>query len=93
MTKSKAIKIYCLECSGSKPKEVTICPIVDCPLYPYRFGYSAKDKRYQKRMEAAARNHPDEYQELMKSLEQPEDGRNSVENAQIDIKFDENEVL
>jgi len=90
MSKARAIKLKCLDCSGESPKEVSLCPIFDCPLYPYRFGYSPKDKRYQKRMEAAARNYPDEYQEPMKSLERPEDGRNSGGNAQIDTKSDEN---
>lgn len=62
--KSQAIRKYCLECSGGSPKDVTLCNIVDCPLWLFRFGYSVKDKRYQKRMEVAKRTYPEEYQEM-----------------------------
>ena len=93
MNKTKAIRQNCLECSGGSPKEVTLCQITDCPLWPFRMGYSIKNKRYGKRMEAAARNHPVEYKELMESLERPEDGRNPAKNARIDIKFNENDVI
>lgn len=34
-TQSKAIKMKCLECSGTRP-EVVKCPIRDCALWPYR---------------------------------------------------------
>ena len=33
----KAIRKHCLECAGSS-KEVTLCPIQECPLYPFRYG-------------------------------------------------------
>ena len=64
MNKARAIKLNCLDCSGDSPKEVTLCHIVECPLWPFRFGYSTKDKRYKKRMESAKRNYPKEYQEI-----------------------------
>ena len=41
----KAIRAKCLDCSNDYVKEVTECPITDCPLYPFRFGknpYRAK---------------------------------------------------
>jgi hypothetical protein len=34
----KAIRAKCLDCSGDRPKEVTLCPVTDCELYPFRFG-------------------------------------------------------
>ena len=34
----KAIRNYCLECSGGQPSEVRKCPITQCPLYPFRFA-------------------------------------------------------
>jgi hypothetical protein len=37
-TPIKAIRAYCIECSGDSLKEVRECPIVDCPLHPYRMG-------------------------------------------------------
>ena len=37
-TPLKAIRKKCLNCSYWQPKEVRKCVIVDCPIYPYRFG-------------------------------------------------------
>lgn len=34
----KAIRFYCIECSGDSPKEVKLCPISDCPFYQFRLG-------------------------------------------------------
>ena len=36
-TPLKSIRRKCLNCSGS-PKEVELCPVVTCSLWPYRFG-------------------------------------------------------
>lgn len=67
-SKSKAIKDNCLECSGDSPKEVTLCYIVDCSLWPFRFGYSSNDRRYSRRMEVAKRNYPEEFKEMQRLL-------------------------
>ena len=37
-TPLKAIRKKCLDCSCFQPKEVRKCTVIDCPLYPYRFG-------------------------------------------------------
>jgi hypothetical protein len=37
-TASKAIKRYCLDCSGGSKSEVRNCKCVTCPLHPFRFG-------------------------------------------------------
>ena len=37
-TAVKSIRTYCIECGDGTYKEVRLCQIVDCPLYPYRFG-------------------------------------------------------
>ncbi len=65
MTRSKAIKAYCLECGGGLPKEVTLCMIGDCPLYPFRFGNSPESKGYRARMGKAAENWPAELAEVV----------------------------
>ena len=36
MTRGKAIRKYCLDCSGGSSKEVTKCPFLECPLYGFR---------------------------------------------------------
>ena len=38
LTPLKAIREKCLDCSGGQPKEVRLCPVTDCPLWPYRMG-------------------------------------------------------
>lgn len=38
LTPIKAMRKYCLECSGDSYNEVKLCVIPDCPLYPYRLG-------------------------------------------------------
>lgn len=68
MTKSKAIRQKCYDCAGEMPSEVTFCPVVTCPLWPYRFGYSPNDKRFKKRMKSAKNNYPNDYDELLEIL-------------------------
>ena len=34
----KAIRAFCLECSGDSTAEVKACPRNVCPLYPFRMG-------------------------------------------------------
>lgn len=41
----KAIRAKCMRCTCDQPGEIDKCPIVDCPLYPFRYGknpYRAK---------------------------------------------------
>jgi hypothetical protein len=64
MNKSHAIKKKCLDCAGGSTKEVTLCPVVDCPLWPFRFGSSDKTKAYRLRMKKAEGRWPDEYREV-----------------------------
>jgi len=37
-TPVKAIRKKCLDCCSGKVKEVRLCQVVECALYPYRFG-------------------------------------------------------
>jgi hypothetical protein len=67
MTRAKAIQAHCFGCSGDSYKEVTLCVIPDCPLYPYRFGDSPGSKGYKARMKLAKERWPDEYLEFVPS--------------------------
>ena len=42
LTPVKAIRAKCLDCSCGQPKEVRLCCIKNCPLYPYRMGKRPK---------------------------------------------------
>lgn len=44
LTPLKAIRTKCLDCCCGNPNEVRLCPVVDCPLYPYRDGHNPKRK-------------------------------------------------
>ena len=44
LTPLKAIRAKCLDCSYNQPKEVKLCPIPDCPLFPYRYGHNPARK-------------------------------------------------
>ncbi len=37
-TPVKSIRAYCMECGDGTCREVRLCHMFDCPLYPYRFG-------------------------------------------------------
>ena len=40
LTPLRSIRIYCRQCSGESPKEVKLCPIPNCSLFPYREGHN-----------------------------------------------------
>lgn len=42
MTPMKAIRLKCLDCMCGSAHEVRLCPCLNCPLYPYRFGKRPK---------------------------------------------------
>ena len=37
-TPLQALRKKCLDCGCNQYKEVELCPVQDCPLWPYRFG-------------------------------------------------------
>jgi hypothetical protein len=91
MTKSKAIQLHCLTCSGESPKEVTLCVIPACTLWEFRFGYSMNDKRYAARIQRAARGWPKEYQETMNIVDDEGNDSISPSSPQINITLDDND--
>jgi hypothetical protein len=64
MTKQRAIYLHCLECAGGSAKEVTLCHLFDCPLWPYRTGQHVSTSGYKARIDNAFRNYPEEFEEL-----------------------------
>lgn len=43
LTPIKAIRAKCLDCSGGQYKEVRLCPVTSCALWPYRKGKRPKE--------------------------------------------------
>lgn len=44
ITRSKAIRLKCLDCCGGQSAEVRKCPAEHCPLWPYRMGKKIKEE-------------------------------------------------
>ena len=40
----KSIRLYCLDCTGGSKRDVRMCPISQCPMWPYRFGRQPKEQ-------------------------------------------------
>lgn len=47
ITRAKAIRLKCLECSAQQPPEVRRCEMKDCPLWRYRLGHEERDELYE----------------------------------------------
>jgi len=47
ISKGQAIRYKCLDCSNYQYSEVENCPILHCPLYPFRFGKDPGSTRGQ----------------------------------------------
>jgi hypothetical protein len=43
ITRAKAIRLKCLDCSNYQYQEVRLCPVTDCPLWPYWYGRGYED--------------------------------------------------
>ncbi|HBE43101.1 MAG TPA: hypothetical protein DDW27_18225 [Bacteroidales bacterium] len=45
MSRRKAIRLKCLDCSGNECNEVIHCNITNCPLYSFRSGTGKQDAK------------------------------------------------
>lgn len=72
LTKTKAIVSYCRECSGGSSKEVTLCNLVDCPLWPWRFGCKMGSPVFMTRMERQRECSPREFDESFTVADEPQ---------------------
>lgn len=69
MNRTKAIASKCLECSGGSSKEVTLCHIFDCPLWPFRFGTAnLNTQRFNARMNRIKTDYSAEYSWMCENL-------------------------
>ncbi len=73
----KAIRAYCMECSNGQTSEVKECPVVKCPLYPFRFGKNPYRQR-REMSEEEKRVLADRLKEARKSI------GSSVEKTETD---------
>lgn len=45
LTPVQMIRQGCLDCCSWQPKEVELCPLTDCPVWPLRLGKKPRTKR------------------------------------------------
>lgn len=43
----KAVRSKCIDCSGNQPKEVKLCTVTSCDLWPYRMGKDHKVEHFR----------------------------------------------
>jgi len=44
ISRSKAIRLKCIDCCGGNMAEVRRCPVENCPLWRYRMGKEENDE-------------------------------------------------
>ena len=66
LTPLQSIREYCRQCSAYSPKEIKLCPISGCPLYPLRFGRNPKRKGVGPSKPAFINKHHSELSETTK---------------------------
>lgn len=44
ISRSKAIRLKCLDCCAGQSAEVRKCPVTHCPLWRYRMGHEENDE-------------------------------------------------
>ena len=44
LSRSKAIRLKCLDCCAGQSAEVRRCPATNCALWRYRMGHEEKDE-------------------------------------------------
>jgi len=44
ISRSKAIRLKCIDCCGGNMAEVRKCPATSCPLWRYRMGHEENDE-------------------------------------------------
>ena len=42
LTPIKAMRAKCLDCTCNQPKEIRLCTVINCALWPYRMGKRPK---------------------------------------------------
>ncbi len=68
VSRPKAIREYCIDCSGGSTGEATLCTVLSCPLWGWRFGSKPGSKAFLARMEKARENKPKEFDEAYSFL-------------------------
>jgi len=87
MNRRQAIYLKCLDCCGDNWREVLICQVFDCPLWPFRTGDNIGSTRYKKRIRALFTRKTEDITELQKQgLDMPFFRTEHMKNPSNDFK-------
>ena len=64
MTKSKAIRKFCLSCFCGSAKDIAFCTDPGCPLWEHRLGVDLRSTKGFEIMKNYCQNHPKDLAEL-----------------------------
>ena len=51
VSRSKAIRLKCIDCCCGNMAEVRRCPATNCPLWRYRMGRELKNETFEENLE------------------------------------------
>jgi hypothetical protein len=69
MTKQRAIRKFCLACSGESVKDVALCTDPKCVLWPWRLGYGPKSLQSRRAMESIRDRYPQDVADLLEKYD------------------------
>lgn len=52
LTRAQAIRWKCADCTNGQYREIKLCTIKTCPLWPYRLGSEARGREVEAEVEA-----------------------------------------
>ena len=62
VSRSKAIRLKCLDCCCGQSAEVRKCPAVNCPLWRFRMGREVKDDTFEEIDEFSDENFDEDFE-------------------------------
>ena len=57
VNKTRAIRLFCLDCCGGSSKDVLLCTAPECPLWNFRTGRQHGSKAYNDQMASASKTY------------------------------------
>lgn len=63
VSRSKAIRLKCIDCCCGNMAEVRNCPATNCPLWRYRMGHEENDELKPKKISSKNTDFSDEFED------------------------------
>lgn len=82
ITKAKAIRLHCMDCSGWQTSEIVKCTCHTCALYPFRFGNEKGLERWYDDEKEVEKEETDEVD--IDEVDEDEEWDNITEEDEVD---------